>query len=85
MKGMMNNYDQLAPHEALTMLDRLVHTRGISENDQNALVSMEKTGKIRNKSKETSKHSRLFCNVFLVYVKAGLLFINAFLFTRILL
>ena len=33
INGMMNNDDKFTPREALTMLDCLVYTRRISEND----------------------------------------------------
>ena len=45
INDMMKNDDKFTSREALTILDCLVHTRGISENDQNALVSMKKKKK----------------------------------------
>lgn len=55
INDMMKNDDKFTSREALTILDCLVHTRGISENDQNALVSMKKKEKIIiNQKKQTN-------------------------------
>lgn len=51
---------RLTPREGLNMLDRLVHTSGISEDDQNVLVSMiKKIEKIvinQNKERNIRNH-----------------------------